>query len=217
MKFFKYILLLPVALLAFYSEAISTYLVDSGWSWTLSKWWIYILLWILPIYYIMDMRRTQKKGERFALPVLFFLLSTTAAVFHFISYPIYDGDIAGAGVEMQQEVTIDDFENGLLMISIPGCPYCFEATSILKKLKERTPALNIRQVVLSDDWRDTEAYVEASQGVYDVDTSSAYAFYAQITSSYPTFVLVKEGKMQKQWKNSGFGVVAKDEIEGLVE
>ncbi|MDX1445834.1 hypothetical protein [Lishizhenia sp.] len=217
MKFLKYILLLPVALLAFYSEAISAYLLDSNWSWTLSKWWIYILLWILPIYYITDMRRTQKKGERFVFPVLFFLLSTTAAVFHFISYPIYDGDISGAGVEMQKEKTIDGFQNGLLMISIPGCPYCFEATSTLKQLKERTPELAIRQVVLSDDIADLELYREAAEGMYTVDTTSAYSFYSRITSSYPTFVLVKDGEMHKQWRNSGFGVVAKDEIEGLVE
>ncbi|SFT88858.1 plasmid transfer operon protein [Lishizhenia tianjinensis] len=217
MKFLKYILLLPVAVLAFYSEAISAYLIDLGWSWTMSKWWIYILLWILPIYYIVDMRRRQQRKERFVLPVLSFVLSTTMAAFHFVEYPIYDGDIAGAGVVMQEESTIDGFEEGLLMISIPGCPYCFEATTTLKKLKERTPDLAIRQVVLSDRISDMELYKEVAEGKYEVDTTSAYSFYRTITSSYPTFVLVKDGKMQKQWRNSAFGVVAKDEIEGLVE
>lgn len=217
MKFIPYLLLPLAAVLAYYSEAISTALINAGWSWTLSKWWIYSFLWILPIFYIFWMRSTQKRKQKIAMPLAFFALSAALAAFHFHEYPIYDGDISAAGVEMQGEDVTDGFNDGLLMISIPGCPYCFEATATLVKLKERKADLPIKQVVLSNNLSDLTGYQEASKGLYTVDTTTNYAFYRSITSMYPTFVLIKDGKMVKQWRNSAFGVLAKDEVEALVE
>lgn len=215
MRVINLILIIPAFLITLFSVEIFNFLIDLGLSWRWSKWLNYIILWSLPIFFIVQIRRAQVKHLSKVFPVSLFVLSTTLAAFQFYMDPLYDGDISSASEELMIEAK-SDFSDGLLMISIPGCPYCFAATETLLKLKQRRPNLEIKQVVLTRNDQDLSSYKEIAKDNYDVVKTEDVDFYGQITNSYPTFVLVKDGVLLKKWSNSGFGVVAKDEIEASV-
>lgn len=216
MKIVNLVLIIPAFLITLFSEEIFNLLIEFGFSWRWSKWINYIILWFLPIYYIIQLRRAQVKHLSKILPVSLFLLSTVLAAFQFYLDPLYDGDVSSAGEELMIDAKAN-LNDGLLMISIPGCPYCFAATETLLKLKERRPKLHIKQVVLTKSEDNLTAYRDIAKESYDVVKSEDVEFFGQITNSYPTFVLIKDGVLLKKWSNSGFGVVAKDEIENSID
>ena len=111
----------------------------------------------------------------------------------------------------------NDFnENGLSVLSIPGCHFCSESIEKLKKIKKRNPKLSITFIVLSRDLRALTKYKKEINGVFKLKLASNpdnFAVLAQL--KFPAFLIIKNKKPIYRWSNDQFGVRAIDLLEAI--
>ena len=114
------------------------------------------------------------------------------------------------------ENTIELANNELTVLAIAGCPYCYESIDDLKLISERVGKGNIKFVVFTGDSTNIAWYKDKALGkikVVQADESSP--LFGLAKGRFPTFVF-KGGDEIRVWNNSGFGVRAKDWIEGQI-
>lgn len=103
--------------------------------------------------------------------------------------------------------------NELLVITIPGCPYCFESIATLKKLKQRNPKLKVTFLVCSKDKNTLQPYAKEIDHSFEITTTNdAQKWEKLVRGKFPSYVRLKNGKLQI-WSNDTFGCLAKDEVE----
>ena len=214
MKIILYTIITTFSILFF--KELELGLFNLGLSWTLSKATPYLLSILLGALLSITLYKsiTLKKVFKVNLSILILLLPF---VISFALHPIYQGDFSKNGKVLSQnsynENTID---NGLMVITIPNCPYCYEAIGRLKTLALRNPELNIEYVVCSSDSNSTTTYKEEIDGLFKIRIAKDRNELARVADgSFPAFVHVKNGKQTYKWSNSQFGVRALDLIEEL--
>jgi hypothetical protein len=111
-----------------------------------------------------------------------------------------------------------DFKkDGLMVITIPNCPFCFGSIQKLKLIKRRQPALEIDFVVCANNKEYLQKYKKEINGCFPIriaDNADSLVFTANFR--FPAFVLVKNKKPNYVWSNDQFGVRAIDEMENTV-
>jgi glutaredoxin len=135
---------------------------------------------------------------------------------YFAVNPIYQGDFSQNGKDLKiRNAKTTSIDNGLLVLTIPGCPYCFESVQSLKYLKSRNPELKIQFAVTgTDDKSYLEGYKKEVNGSFDVVLyEKARTLVSETGGQFPTFVMIKNGKAIYSWTNDEFGVRAKDKLE----
>lgn len=155
-------------------------------------------------------RRNLNPSLKWTLVVL---LAIVPFLLYFAIYPIYNGDFSNKPFECRMRNSYTSaVEDGLLVMAIPGCPYCSEAIDELKKMKDRNPKLEITFMVLGDALNE-EPYRDLSEGKFKViSCDNPPLFNTTVGYSYPTFMKVKEGMAVQYWTNNEFGVRAKDDV-----
>jgi|TARA_R110000737_G_scaffold345097_1_gene373181 glutaredoxin len=187
-----------------------------GWSHTMSKLTPYLLLVILGILlmrFILKSSRIKNKIAKISVAVL--LLLAPFGVYFAVN-PIYQGDFSQNGKDLKiRNAKTTSIDNGLLVLTIPGCPYCFESVQSLKYLKSRNPELKIQFAVTgTDDKSYLEGYKKEVNGSFDVVLyEKARTLVSETGGQFPTFVMIKNGKAIYSWTNDEFGVRAKDKLE----
>lgn len=188
-------------------------LLDFGLSFTLAKVLPYLFFVALgAVLAFVVYKRDLKPGLKWTLVVL---LTVVPFLGYFAINPIYQGDFANKPfpVKVRNSYTTE-VKDGLLVMAIPGCPYCLEATDELKKMKKANPQLNITFMVMGDPLNE-EPYRDIAEGKFKViSCDNPPLFNASVGSSYPTFMKVKKGVAIQYWTNNEFGVLAKDELVG---
>ena len=214
MKIILYTIITTFSILFF--KELELGLFNLGLSWTLSKATPYLLSILLGALLSITLYKsiTLKKVFKVNLSILILLLPF---VISFALHPIYQGDFSKNGKVLSQnsynENTID---NGLMVITIPNCHYCYEAIGRLKTLALRNPELNIEYVVCSSDSNSTTTYKEEIDGLFKIRIAKDRNELARVAGgSFQAFVHVKNGKQTYKWSNSQFGVRALDLIEEL--
>ena len=214
MKIILYTIITTFSILFF--KELELGLFNIGLSWTLSKATPYLLSILLGALLSITLYKsiTLKKVFKVNLSILILLLPF---VISFALHPIYQGDFSKNGKVLSQnsynENTID---NGLMVITIPNCHYCYEAIGRLKTLALRNPELNIEYVVCSSDSNSTTTYKEEIDGLFKIRIAKDRNELARVAGgSFQAFVHVKNGKQTYKWSNSQFGVRALDLIEEL--
>ncbi|MDX2359915.1 MAG: redoxin family protein [Crocinitomicaceae bacterium] len=199
--------------------------LDMGFSWTMSKALPYVLAMIIGLVLAFLFRKKLNKNV-----LVKWLFRITLFVLPFFGYfmysPIYEGDFTNKSNSIEKTEQFAELDGKkLVVISIPGCPYCYQAIDRMKILKERLPNAQIEYVVCNttmDSLLPQEAldwYIEKAEGVVSVrqaTDSEAMAILAQngeVNSAFPAFVLVDGDKNLTTWGNANFGVVALDEVE----
>lgn len=181
-------------------------------SWTLTKALPYILMILggVFLFWIFSRFKSKIRIIRFFVWVLPFLI-------YFILNPIYEGDFSNQyRIIQSKSLPLKTFNNELIIITIPGCPFCFASIESLKILKKRNHSLKINYIVCSSDSLSTLEYKKESRGIFPINYSTKpEKWTAIVKGKFPSFLLV--GKTQtKIWSNDGFGVRAKDEIESVI-
>ena len=200
-------------------NSIESYLLDSGFSWTLSKLLPYIFTLIIGIVLALIVKRLLKKSSfflRLGVEILFFIIPF---IVYFIYSPIYEADFSNNSTmivktSFHKELSGDK----LVVLTIPNCPYCFEAIGKMKKLKERVPKIEIEYIVCISDSlnykNDAQWYIDEADGAISVSSAQDSKMMSELADhAFPTFILVEDEKPLKKWNNNDFGVVALDEIE----
>ena len=147
------------------------------------------------------------------------LIKVTVLVLPFALYfavsPIYQGDFSNNSLEIAKDDVYKELTGKrLVVLTIPGCPYCFEALGRMKKLKERVPAIEIDYIVCHTDPETMDWYKEEAGDAVNVKMADSVQAMSNLAFGvFPTFVLVDGDKTLRTWSNDNFGVSAMDEIE----
>ena len=196
-------------------NVIEVFFLDAGFSWTLSKITPYLLTFILGFILVLILRKKILKFGRILR--MFFQIFTFSLFFlvYFSFYPIYEGDFTNYSTQIQQSKENNELEGKkLIVLSIPGCPYCYESIGKMKKLIERNPSVKIEFLVCSNDESTLDWYKEETGSIIGVHLAKNPQAMAELAKgSFPTFVLVNDDNSLTVWSNSSFGVLAMDEVE----
>jgi thioredoxin-related protein len=149
------------------------------------------------------------------LSYLKFIIWIVPFAIFFALNPIYEGDFSNDfRIISTQKLPQKTQGNQLLVITIPGCPYCHGSIENLKKLKKRNPNLNIRFIVCDSNPTSTKEYKQEIHNDFKVESTKFGKEWAELTNGrFPSFIFNNKSNETKLWSNDGFGVRAKDEIE----
>jgi thioredoxin-related protein len=197
-------------------NAIENLFLDIGLSWTMSKIIPYILSLLIGILFVYLFRKTYRKAKK----PLRWLLSIAIVVISFTTYflyaPIYEGDFSNNSTEVEKTEELAELTGKkLIVISIPGCPYCYDAIDKMLILKNRVPTAEIEYVVCgTTDSLALEWYKEKGGDAINVRLSENSEALSKLAGgSFPAFVIVDNNKILTKWSNDSFGVSALDEVE----
>ena len=133
----------------------------------------------------------------------------------FAIHPIYEGDFKHEYRPILfRGNSAENIHDGLTMIALPGCPYCYEKITLLNRIIELHPTKPIHIQVVNQDSLALEEYRERTDERIDVSLAQNEATLKSLTGErYPSFIYInpntKDGMI---WNNNGFGVAAIDFI-----
>jgi len=198
-------------------NSIEILFLDNGLSWTWSKITPYLISFVLGFILVLFLKK--KIANYGKLLRIFFQLFAFSFFFilYFSFYPIYEGDFTNSSVLIERTKENSELTGQkIVVLSIPGCPYCYESINRMNKLIERNPSINVEYLICSDDESSLEWYKEGVGNNISVSLAKAPDNMAQLAEgSFPTFVLVDDESKLKVWSNSSFGVLAMDEVEAF--
>lgn len=190
---------------------MESFFVNLGLSYTWSKALPYILLVVLGIVLgLFLFKKLQSKvGKLLAL-----LLMVIPFTVYFIFYPIYEGDFTNEARIVQHSDKTQELQGKkLIVISLPGCPFCKQSVLFFKEIKKKHPHLKVEYVVTSDDDRNLAYYDEVIQGAFPLRLANNPEAMSKLAQgSFPTYVLVDNNQPLKIWSNNTFGVMALDDV-----
>lgn len=205
----------------FFFDAIYSWSLDAGLTWTLSKLIPYLLLsasgfllafsgllrWKV-VLRILPMNQLLRRLVRVLVILLPFAVG-------FIFHPIYEGDFTNEADVVTTTKTYRDFPKaGLVMLAIPDCPYCLEALYTLKQLKKRRPNTTVEMLVCTTDPTLLQLYRQVAGDEISVKSTNNPDDYALLANHrFPTFIFVKDGRPMYRWSNNQFGAPARDWVE----
>lgn len=149
------------------------------------------------------------------LRILLLLIIPIPFGIYFIINPIYEGDFSNNS--RSEKGNYSELKSDrLTVLTIPGCPYCYESIADLKRIKERTGVDSIDFLVVTGESSNLDWYKEEANDQLNIQMiSSESELVALARGTFPTFVYT-DGEEVTIWDNSGFGVIAKDWIEEKV-
>jgi len=133
---------------------------------------------------------------------------------YFVFNPIYEGDFSNNYREITlKEGLVSSKADQLLVITIPGCPFCMASIETMKQLKKRVPSLKVKYIVCSTDSLSIDLYNKEIKGSFPISTTKSPKDWAKICQGkFPSYVLITK-KGTRIWSNDNFGSLAKDEVE----
>ena len=214
----KKLILITVFTLLFitFFKKIELISLNLGLSWTFSKILPYFILCLCGILlFIQFIKINFNKYIKF---IGGFKLLFLPFVIGFILNPIYEGDFSEEGTNIKTNFSPTDFKNdGLTVVTIPDCPFCFGAIEKLKIIKKRNPKLNIDFVVCSINKQYIKNYIKEINGEFSIRLANNPEELAKTSGfKFPTFFKVEKKKPTYKWSNDQFGVRAIDGFERSV-
>lgn len=154
----------------------------------------------------------QSRWLKFSLKIVLLILPFSIG---FAFHPIYEGDFALKGQKVLTNHSKSDFKkNGLTVVAIVDCPFCFSSISKLKMIKKRNPNIAIDFVVCTKDKNYITNYIKEAEGVFKIRLAENPDSLALIAGwRFPTFIKVENKKPVYLWSNDQFGVRAIDQLE----
>lgn len=194
---------------------MESYFLESGMSWTMSKILPYLITIVLGLILWIIFKKVLRRINKYIRWVALLAIFVSPFCLYFLISPIYEGDFTNNSIEVKRTVANSEL-NGekLVVIAIPGCPYCLEAIDKLLVMKKRVPEMSIEYVVCSADSTSIDWYKEKGGDMISVRLAENEEEMAEIAKhTFPTFVLIDNDHPLKTWSNDSFGVFAMDEVE----
>lgn len=217
MKLFYLISIINLLCILFFKQ-IEQNVFDFGSSWTFSKILPYALLIIFGISLALSIKKNnliQQIKKTWVRTSLLLFTFPLPFIIGFSFNPIYEGDFSLNGEKISKNLSPLDFQkDGITVIAIPGCKYCFESIEKLKKIKKRRPSISIRFIVCCEEEELLTDYKKEVNGAFPVINSKNPTALANVAKGFfPSFVKVKNKTPIYLWSNDQFGVRAIDLIE----
>lgn len=193
---------------------IETTAQQIGLSFTLSKMMPYVLQAVFLIITLIEAYRNALDRFSHTLRRIFGLLILgIGGGVAFAIHPIYQGDF-------QHEYkpvffsgsSSNGLNEGLTMIVLPGCPYCYERVNDLNRFVELHPTAEVYIRVINEDSLALSEYQERASDLIPVSiVQNRGTIKSLIQQRYPSFIYLKEGAKEGMiWNNNQFGVAAMD-------
>lgn len=215
MKIIFSILLIVCATTVFTFNPLESTLLESGFSWTMSKMLPYLILGFGGILLAYSFAKGFKVKPKIVKIIVVLVLLASPFGAGFALHPIYQGDFSSEGTEVADQKVKTDPKYDLLVVTIPGCPFCLESIAHLKIIKKHSPDLKILFSVCSADKKDLDLYRGLIAGDFDIALAvDPEASMKLAERSFPTFVQLKKGIPVYKWSNDQFGVGAIDKLTG---
>ncbi len=195
-------------------NSLESFLLQIGFSWTAAKFTPYVLTLVLGYLVFRLISKFQiKTWLKLSLMALGFCLPFLT---YFAFYPIYEADLKAktfkplqTGMELPKVKT-------LVIVILPGCPYCIETIELSKKMVELNPKIKIQYLLASEDQEGFQYFskrLPSTIGVKMAQNSMLCMLMAQ--GEFPSYFLVAKGKVKTAWHNTQFGVRALDQINSF--
>jgi len=160
---------------------------------------------------ILYIKFSSRKINRTILVAFCSLSTITPVACYFALFPIYQGDLIDLGYKPKTSIRFGQSKK-LVVIALPGCRYCSESTQHMKGIEPYTKT-PIEYWVLGSDSLDLSAYQALVGNQINCELKSNLSEVLPITEgSFPTYVLIENGKITKAWHNDSFGVRSLNEL-----
>ena len=181
--------------------------------WTFSKLLPYILSLVGGIFFAYIFSKIQSKFGR-----LKYIIWLIPFLIYFSIHPIYEGDFSNNSTsKSSKSLPLKDKSSQLIVVVIPGCPFCFSSIQTMKEFHVRNSKLRIRYIVCSSEYNSSIEYKKEINGAFAIENTNEPKKWAKfVNGRFPSFVYVNKAKVQI-WSNDGFGVIAKDAIESSLK
>ncbi len=204
----------------FLFSSIEQWLIQSDFSWTISKITPYLLLiisgiliarWVSKFFFFKIISNRLK----FLKPFIFVTITAIPFVIGFALHPIYEGDFSKQGTTIEKFQPIKDFKDvDLAVIAIPGCDYCYHSIAKLRQIKSRNPKMKIKFILCSSSFAELKDYIaEGGNTVKVTTTRNIESLQNLVEGKFPTFIMLKNDKAVYRWSNDQFGCMAIDHLE----
>lgn len=210
-------LILNIVIIIFFKK-IEKFLIDLNFSWTISKSIPYLFLMIFGILLMFSLKKRLKIGNVLK-QIILVLVAVCPFMIGFTMNPIYEGDFSKQGTTNFEAPNKKDFSGvDLVVITIPGCPYCHESTFYSNLMHKRNPKLKIKYIVCAKDTNQIQPYRDKLDKNIEVALAEDPNQAAKTAGgSFPAFLLIQNNKAIQKWSNDQFGVRAKDLVESVTK
>ena len=196
---------------------IQEFLFKQGASWYWSHFTPYLLcglgslLGCLILFFVKIRKAVKVAG-------LILLLSTPIILLTL--HPIYAGDFTNSSsnvIVKRLPSNERDLKDGLTMISLANCDYCYKALQELKIIKNRVPTVDISVAVLTTNKAVIDYYNKETDSLFNlfmIDQKYLES-WSELSPNqqFPCFLYLRDKKIHKKWSNQEFGYAAKDFVE----
>ena len=208
------ILILPFLSVTLFSQ-IESLVLSIGTSWAFAKISPYAFTVISGIVLGLQIKKKYSKNTSLKYISIFLAIILPFSI-GFALHPIYEGDFTNApGEKIKINYSTKDFQSdGLIVATIPNCPFCFESIKTLKKIHKRNPHLKIEFIVCARNETYLKKYKKEINGDFLIRMSqNADSLTLTAGLKFPAFFIVKNKKPLYKWSNDQFNVLTIDRIE----
>ena len=136
---------------------------------------------------------------------------------YFAINPIFQGDISNEGINIKNNLDIPKNKD-LLIIALADCPFCIQSQNTIKIIHQKNKKIKAEYLIVNGTKQDSIRYARMLNGFASCRTiKNSIPLLQSIQGSFPSFILVRKGKLNKVWSNNTFGVRAWDEVVSCIE
>ena len=150
--------------------------------------------------------------------ILFITLITVLPFgIYFAIHPIFEGDISNEGINIKNNLDLPKNKD-LLIIALADCPYCIQSQKTIKIIHQKNTKIKAEYLIVNGTKQDSISYARMLNGFASCRTmKNSIPLLQSIQGSFPSFILVRKGKLNKVWSNNTFSVRAWDEVVSCIQ
>jgi hypothetical protein len=197
-------------------NSIEVFFLSNNFSWVAAKLGPYVYFLVLGLLFsLIVVWKLKFKGHVRILFLISLPLVTFSLYFSF--YPIFQGDFSNEKkVFKRNESMIELKENRLIILSLPGCPYCLESMERMRIVKQRHPEITIEYKLCHGDSSAIKWFQNKGKNDFDYSLASDVKMTSKLAAGlYPTYILTNKSSL-KVWSVEQFGMAAIDEVEEVL-
>jgi hypothetical protein len=136
---------------------------------------------------------------------------------YFAIHPIFEGDISNEEINIKNNLDLPKNKD-LLIIALADCPYCIQSQKTIKIIHQKNTKIKAEYLIVNGTKQDSIRYARMLNGFASCRTmKNSIPLLQSIQGRFPSFILVRKGKLNKVWSNNTFGVRAWDEVVSCIE
>ena len=136
---------------------------------------------------------------------------------YFAINPIFQGDFSNEGVLIKKKLELPN-DKDLLIIALADCPFCIQSQNTIKIIHQKNTKIKAEYLIVNGTKQDSIRYERMLNGFASCRTiKNSIPLLQSIQGSFPSFILVRKGKLNKVWSNNTFSVRAWDEVVSCIE